>query len=819
MSSLWLDLRYALRMMVRSPGLTAVLLVTLAIGIGATTTIFSLLESMVLRPLPYDRPEQLVRIYTDLPGTPVYREFPLAPSEYVDLARDCRSCATVAAFSIGSAALAGGDRPVAVRAARATHTLLPLLGVTPQLGRWYDADDDRPGVPGVIVLGHDVWQRAFGGDRRIVGRAIQLDARPVTVIGVMPPGFDFLERVEAWIPLGIDAARASRAEHYLKVVARMSPGATTATVDAEIAALLPTWAPRYQLDDPPPSPNHPMYVRSLHADLIKGVATPLWLLQGAVLLVLVIAIVNVANLLITRAETRTREIAVRHALGASRRRLIRQLITESLVLGACGGGLGVLAAVWGVDGMIAIIPRVAPRYTELRLDGAAVAFAAACAIASSLVFGIAPIVHARRSDLHGALKDGSSRMTGSRAGARFRRSLVIAEIALAIPLVVGCTVMVRGFLRSQQIAPGFEPDHLLTFGIALPRAAYPDTTGDAFWQRLEARLRSLTGVRGAALLDNLPLSGDSNVWPFEIVGRPQPPGAPRPMADQDIVAGDRTLETLGAHLVRGRELSAGDTAGAPNVAVINQAFAARYFPGEDPIGRQIIPAIGDHPAPRTIVGVYADIRQRVEQPPGTEMMIPLAQWAPLFEPPRSYRRLVAVLRTAGDPSALIPTVERAVAELDPSLPLVDLRTMDDLMWEQNARMRLLTQFLAAFAGLALALALVGIYGVIAHSVAQRTPEIGLRVALGARPAQVRAMVLRQAATLVAAGLALGLAIAVAIERALGTGMRALFYGERLAQPMLCTAVAFGVVATALLATWIPVRRAIRIQPTVALRNE
>src|SRR5215475_14107073 len=297
MSSLWLDLRYALRMMLRSPGLTAVLLTTLAIGIGATTTIFSLLDSMLLRPLPYDRPEQLVRIYNDLPGKTVYHDVSLAPAEYFDLARDCRSCAAVAGWAINSAAIAGGDRPVAVRSARATHTLLPLIGVRPVLGRWYDAGEDRPGPPTVVVLGHDPWQRAFGGDRRILGRTILLDARQVTVIGVMPAGFDFLDRVEAWIPLGLDPAHAAHADHYVATVARLQPGATIDALDAELTALLPGWAAHYQPSDPPPSSRHPFYARSLQDDLVKIVVTPLWLLQGAVLLVLVIAIVNVANLL------------------------------------------------------------------------------------------------------------------------------------------------------------------------------------------------------------------------------------------------------------------------------------------------------------------------------------------------------------------------------------------------------------------------------------------------------------------------------------------------------------------------------------------
>jgi putative ABC transport system permease protein len=819
MTALWLDIRYALRMMIRTPGLTAVLLATLAIGIGAATTIFSVVDTMLLRPLPYDRAEQLVRIYTELAGKTVYRDFPLAPAEYLDVARDCRSCARVAAWENTSAALAGGDRPVAVRAARASHELLPLLGVRPLLGRWFDAGEDRPGDPTAIVLGYDVWQRAFGGERTIIGRSILLDAMPVTVVGVMPRGFDFFDRIEAWIPLRLDPALPRRGDHYLRVVARLAPGATLDALDAELAALLPRWATAFQPDDPPPSASHPVYGRPLQADIIKLVATPVWLLQGAVMLVLVISIVNVANLLITRAEARTREIAVRHALGASRGRLVRQLITESLVLSVLGGGLGVLAAVWGVDGVLAITPAGAPRYGEIELSGAAVVFAAGCAVASALAFGTAPILHARRTDLHGALKDSSSRMAGSRAGSRFRSGLVIAEIALAIPLVIGCTTMVRGFLRSQRVDPGFATDHLLTFGLALPRAAYPGTTADAFWHRLEDRIRGLAGVRHVALLDGMPIISGDQIWQFEITGRPQPPGEPLLLVDQARVVSADAFATLGARIVAGRGLSPADAAGTPEVVVVNQGFAARYFPGEDPLGKQLGLSVGPRLMPHTIVGVFADLRQRVDQPPGTELMVPLGQYAQHFEPPRAQRSLVVAIRTDGDPAALTPAVERAVTELDPALPLMEVRTMDDGMWEANARGRIVAQFLSAFAVLALVLAAVGIYGVIAHGVAQRTPEIGLRVALGAQPAQVRAMVLRQAVPLVAAGLALGLGSAVAIDQALGAAAGELFYGERLVQPVLCAAVALAVTATALAATWIPVRRATRIEPTVALRNE
>lgn len=437
MSSLWLDVRYALRMMIKSPGLTAVLIITLALGIGASTTIFSVVSSVVLRPLPYQQPDRLARIYTEFAGKLTLHRFWMSVPELIDLTRDCRSCESVAGWYQGSASLSGGDRPVRIDAAYASHQLLPMLGVRPLLGRWFDAKEDRPGDPEVVVLGYDVWPRAFAGDPEIVGRKIHLDAMPVIVVGVMPKGFDFLDRQEAWIPGCFDPTKYGRGSHMLHVVARVAPGASLAQLQAELAALskelrakATTMQHSISIDQ------HPMTALGLQADLVGSLSTTLWLLQGAVLFVLLISIVNVANLLLARSETRTREVAVRHALGASRRRLVRQFVTESLILGLLGGALGILVAVWAVDGVTALMPKSAPRAAEITLDGAAVAFAVACSIAASLLFGIAPIMHARKTDLHGALKDGSSRMTGGRARLRVRRALVITEIALAVVLVI-----------------------------------------------------------------------------------------------------------------------------------------------------------------------------------------------------------------------------------------------------------------------------------------------------------------------------------------------------------------------------------------------
>jgi putative ABC transport system permease protein len=831
MGSLWQDVRYALRLMAKTPALTAVLALTLALGIGASTTIFSVVHSVVLRPLPYEQPDRIVRVYTEFHGPSTMRKFWLSIPELMELSRECRSCALVGGWVRGTAPLAGGDRPVRVQLAYATHTLLPVLGVQPMLGRWFDATEDRPtapaegmvvGDPTVVVLGYDLWQRAFGGDKRVIGRKIELDALPVTVVGVMPKGFDFLDGIEAWVPGHFDPAIPRRASHVAHVIARLAPGATLASFNEELAALTKEWGKRDTQGFHSVADDHPMIAVPFQADLVGSLATTLWLLQGAVLFVLLISIVNVANLLLARAETRTREVAVRHALGASRRRLVRQFVTESLVLGLLGGALGVLVSVWAIDGVRALIPKSAPRASEISIDTTTIVFAVGCSLLAALLFGLAPILHARKSDLHGALKDGARSMTTTKARLRARRILVVVEIALALLLVIGCTVMVRSFVRLQRVELGMDPNRLLAFGVSLPYKAYQPHAANQFWDRLEERIRAMPGIEDAVLVDTFGIQRTINASSFEIVGRPRLPIGPAWNADYVNLGGAGFVKVQGGRMRRGRDIAASDVEGAPHVVIVNEAFANKFFPNDDAIGKEIValmtgPKFQKH---ARIVGVFADIRNAgVDKPPGTEIVIPRMQYGGLHDPPLAAYTHYGVIRTKHAPTSLIPAVYRTVAELDPAVALYDVRTLDDVMWEAVARPRFLTFLLTCLAFVALSLAAVGIYGVMAHTVALRTHEIGLRVALGAQPAQVRAMVLRQAAVLVAAGVGVGLAAAIGLQHALDDSLRGLFYGGALSQPLLLAGVAIAVVATALLATWIPARRATRVEPTVALRSE
>jgi putative ABC transport system permease protein len=830
MSNLWLDIRYALRMMMRSPGLTTVLVVTLALGIGASTTIFSVVSSVLLKPLPYEQPDKLVRVYTEFLGPNGLPKFWMSNPEYDDLRRQCRTCGTIAGWSNGSAVIAGGDRPVRVDAAWSTQSLGRVLGVKPLLGRWWDESEDLPGADlTVVVLGYDVWQRAFNGDPGIIGAKVTVDAIPVTVIGVMPKGFDFLGRQEAWVPLGMEVDEKNRGGHSLSVIARLPEGGSLSAMRAELDALVAEWGKtdgpgRHMLN----AKEHPMLAVPFQADLVGGIATSLWLLQGAVLFVLLIAIVNIANLLLARSEARNREVAIRHALGANRRRLIRQFITESVLLGLVGGALGVLVSVWAVDAIAALIPKSAPRVNEIGLDFRAITFATACAIGAALLFGLAPILHARKTDVHSSLKDGSNRMTGTKARLRVRRALVIVEIVLAVVLVASCIVMVRSFLKLQTVELGFDPENVLTFGIELPEKTYPDMAPDVFWRRAESELRAVAGVRGVAILRDLPPNRRLNANSFSIPGRTQQEGQ-RPLNTdfwQAMNAGG--LEVIGAKVIKGRTILPSDTLDSPQVLVVNEAWAKAFFPGEDPIGKRVrisgAGPDGDKAPEQTVVGVVADLKTTgVDKPAGTEVFMPLAQTPRITGWRRPTLRAPGIaffaIRTVGNPDAVLPGVQAKLAEIDPTLPLFQVRTMNDVMWEANARPRFLAVILSCFAGLALLLAAVGIYGVMSHTVLQRTHEIGLRVALGAQPSQVARLVLKQAGMLVLVGVAVGIGVSIALEIALGKPLHALFYGQRLAEPMLLGTVAIGVTVAAILATWIPVRRATRVQPTVALRSE
>ena len=827
MSSVWADLRFAFRMLAKTPSFTAVLVITLALGIGASTTIFSVVHSVLVKPLPYRDPDRLVRLYVQWPEMMGDNKFGLSPPEYAGLVRGCTSCESVASMQRGTASLAGGDQPVRVQALYAAHTLLPMLGVDPLLGRFYDASEDRPGDPTAVVLGHDVWRRAFGGDRSIVGRTIQLDAMPVTVVGVMPPGFDYPGGVEAWVPQRLSLDQTTGwGRHNHQVTARMKPGVSLDAFQDEITALaLAMGAPA---DHPLGKAEHPLIVRPLKDEVVGSLATTLWLLQGAVLFVLLIAIVNVTNLLLARAETRTREVAVRHAVGASRGRLVRQLMTESVLFGLIGGGLGILVALWALDVTIALLPASAPRVHEIELDGTALAFALACTLASSAIFGLAPILHTLKTDIHKALKEGSPRASGSRVRLRIRGALVVAEVALAIVLLIGCVLMVTSLLRLQRVDLGFEPARALQFEIEIPEKSYPDDQVNPFWRRLQERLRALPGVEAVTLLGapvpERPFLGNSLGLP----GRTPPPGEDSHLADYWQIVGDDAFATLGARIVRGRGFDHRDVEGAPPGIVVNEAFVAKYLPDvADPIGVpiDITPwdapeAPGDPPAGpvQTIIGVVADVKNGgVDKPAGTEVFASVYQsrdiGAGLERAPR------VIVRTSGDPGALAGSVQRAVAELDPNLPVDNVQTMDDVVWEAVARPRLLTFLLVAFAIVAVVLAAVGIYGVMAYNVAQRTHEIAIRLAVGAQPRHVLTMVLRQAGVLVALGAAAGLVAAAAVALSLENVLAGAMYGHSLRDPVVFVVVAAIVIGAALAATWIPARRATRVDPNLALRAE
>ncbi len=801
------DLRIAIRGLVRTPALTAAALVALALGIGANTAIFSVVDGVLLRPLPYPRAGRLTLLIDSNP-TAGFPRFAASPPNFADWRAQTHSFTDLAAFTGTNLSLtAPGVEPERIQGARVSAGFFAVMGVPPALGRAFRAQEDRPGAGDVVVLSRRLWQRRFGADPGVVGRRVTLDGTPHTVVGVAPEGFYFPSRdTEAWVPLALENDPKQRGAHYLGVIGRLADGVTLEQAQAEMSAI----ARRLEQQYPDNDTGWGVNLLLLRDRVVEDVRPALLVLMVTVGVVLLIACANVANLLLARMAAREREIAIRGALGAARWRLVRQFLAESLVLALAGGLVGLGLGVAGTRALVAMSADAIPRASEIGLDWTVLGFTLALALATGLVFGLLPALHASKGDLQGALREGGR---GQSAGGRarlVRDALVLVEVAAALVLLVVAGLLIRTFVGLQGVSPGFDPSGVMTLRLSLPESTYPDDASQAaFYERLSERLRAIPGVEASGTGFPLPLGGSSYVLSFAVEGRPAPAPNQSPKSWMRFVT-PGYLQALGIPLVRGRGLAVSDRAGVPRVAVVSRTFAATNFPGEDPIGHRI--TFGDPTDPDAewveIVGVVGSVRDQslAEEPNGETYLS-------AFQTPLDVATVVA--RTAGDPAALAPALRAAVHDVDPNLPVYRVETMEAVVADSLADRRFNAMLLALFAGLALVLASVGVYGVISYSVSQRTSEMGLRLALGAERREVTAMVVRQGMARVGIGVAVGLAGAFLAGRFL----RSLVVGITVRDPLTFAAVALVLLAVALFATWLPARRATRVDPVVALRSE
>jgi putative ABC transport system permease protein len=812
------DFRYALRTLVRAPAFAILAVLTLALGVGANAAIFAVVDHVLLRPLPYADADRLVRVMNRWDGNP---EADLSPAEYFDYAEQTRGMAAIGALATGSVVITGGDVPERVSATFATASLLAVLGTAPALGRHFTPEEDTPQAAPVALLMDGFWRRRFAGDRDIVGRTIQVNGQAAQVIGVMPPGFrtplDHAsdQPTELILPLGIDHATVpNRGSHFLAGYARLAPGTSLAAADAAIADVAARFVRTFP-DDYPTDMAFGVSLVPLHEDVVGPVRTPLLVMLGAVGFVLLIACANVASLVLSRADARRRELAVRAALGAGRRRLVRQMAVESGVLALIGGVVGVLLAVWGITALVTLRPPGIPRLDAVAVDTRMVGFALFATAATALLFGLAPALQASRPDLYAALREGGRGGTGTRAGGRLRRALVVGELALALMLLAGAGLLGRSFLSLREVDTGYATDGILTFRLSLPSASYPEEAQViGFFDRLTTELAVLPGVTAAGAVSNLPLASSLGDINMHIEGRAVPAGDVSPRGDWQVVT-PAYFDAIGMRVLRGRGIEATDGVNAPGVVVINQALADAYWPGEDPIGRRFTLGGGAGPGVVTIVGIVGDVRHaELADAPRPEMYLAHAQFR-FWNGGSVVRALTVALRAPGDVAALAPVVRATVRRLDPNLPTSALQTMAEVRGASIAWPRFLTTLLALFAGVALVLAAVGVYGVMSYAVAQRTQEMGIRIALGARPHDVLRMVVAQGMTLALVGIGIGLVAALVLARTL----RALLYDVAPRDPLTLAAVSVVLASVALVACWIPARRATGADPLRALRQE
>ncbi len=808
MTGTWIqDLRFGLRMMGKAPFVTGVAVVTLSLGIGANTAIFSVVNAVLLKPLPYRDAEELVMVWSHGLQNPE-ADVPVSYPVFQDWRRQGGAFEGMAAFAYNRFLVSGKEGPDETRAVLGSPDLFAVLGARPALGRPLLPSDERDRV---AVLGHGLWMRRYDGDPGVVGRTIILNDEAYTIVGVMPPGFRFPSPdFEIWLSFAlIHGASANptlgdwigdRTLRGYRVVARLKDGASFGQAEAEMHAV----ARRLAQDHPDSDANFGVHLTPLREQMLGDVRLALLVLQGAIGLILLIACANVANLMLARISARGREMAVRSALGAPRSRLVRQLLTESALLAFVAGVAGLLLARWGLDSLIALAPATIPGLDEVAIDGSVLAFTALASLLTSVVFGLAPATQVWTPGLSETLKKRARDTAGGRSGRRARSALMVAETAIALVLLIGAGLMIRSFAELTGVDAGFDSARLLTMSLGLSPTRYPEPQRQvAFFREIVARIEALPGVRRAGASTSMPPTYIQRGTGFTIEGRPQPPPGQGPAALY-MPATSGFLTALGVPLRSGRHFTEADDAGAPAVVIVNETLARQHFPGEDPVGLRL----EVDGALRAIVGVVGDVKYRgLSSEAGSQIYAPYAQ--------SPFPGMYLVVRAASDPLPLVAEVRRQILAVDPDQPPMRIGTMDQVLSDSVAQPRFETLLLSVFGGLAAVLAAAGIYGVMAWSVAQRTREIGVRVALGARRADVVALVLRQGMTLTAVGLLIGLAGALGLTRLLSS----LLFEVSATDPLTFAAVPLALAAVALLACYVPARRAAGVDPMTALRAE
>lgn len=817
MENLFIDLRFGVRLLIKNPSFTLIAVVTLALGIGATTTIFSIINGVLLRPLEYHDPQQIVTLLNG-------GRSPVSPANFLDLKSSAESFDQMAAAEAWGGTLTTTGNPEEIRGLRMGDGLFDLLGVEPAIGRTLRPEDFAPGKDHVLVLSQKLWQRAFGGDPNVIGGQFTLSGEPYTVIGVMPSDFHFppfwSTRAEMWAPLDLSRRANSRGGNSLRVFARLKKGFGLTQAQAEIDAV------NTRLVSGFPDENAGLNIRvdPLNEKVVGNVRPALLILAGAVGFVLLIACANVACLLLARSAARQRETAVRVALGASRSRIVRQLFTESLVLSLCGAAAGVLLAVWGVDLLTTLLAGNTssfnvrlPRLNEVKIDSVVLGFTLGLSVLTSMLFGLAPALGASKPDLNQVLKDSGRGVSGSRH--RLREILVVAELSMALVMLIGAGLLAGSFAKLQAVNPGFNSNNLLTLSTSLAGASrYVGPTREAYYQAISDRLSALPGVSSVSAINHLPLAGDRWGVALAIEGRPLPPPGQGIEAVFRVCRPDY-FRTMGIPMRAGREFTEGDRTDAPSVVVLNETLARRQWPGEDPIGKRVTlddPRSGQ-PQWFTVVGIASDVKQDSwVDTPSSEVYLPFQQSRGFFESAaRQYTSMTVVVRTTADPRTLIAAAQEAVRNFDHNVPISEVVSMDQVVSDALWQPRFNLQLIGLFSAVAVALAAIGLYGVMTYSIAQRTHEVGLRMALGARRMDVLRLVVGQGMKLAAIGVAIGLICAALLTRL----MSQLLFGVSATDPITFAAIAVLLSAIALVACIIPAHRATRVDPMEALRCE